>query len=121
MLVPNLHPNVVPHRGSRLLLDRIVRARGRLVAGKHSRQAVQARPALLLASEVLTLAILARWPRFRSGRDFWRFAQAQLRSYFPKLVSQSQLNRRIRALGPEVQASRAIWPARSPSPRKPTE
>jgi hypothetical protein len=60
------------------------------------------RPALLSESEVLTLAILAQWPRFRSERDFWRFAQAHLRSYFPNLCSQSQLNRRIRALEPEM-------------------
>jgi hypothetical protein len=36
------------------------------------------RPALLSESEVLTLAILAQWPRFRSQRDFWRFASAHL-------------------------------------------
>ena len=62
------------------------------------------RPALLSASEVLTLAILAQWPRFRSERDFWRFAQAHLRSYFPRLVSQDQLNRPIRALKSELRA-----------------
>ena len=39
------------------------------------------RPALLSDPEVLTLAILAQWPRFRSERDFWRFAQAHLRPY----------------------------------------
>jgi hypothetical protein len=60
------------------------------------------RPALLSDSEVLTLAILAQWPRFRSERDFWRFAWAHLRPYFPALCSQSQLNRRIRALEPEM-------------------
>ena len=60
------------------------------------------RPALLTDPEVLTLAILAQWPRFRSERDFWRFAWAHLRSYFPRLCSQSQLNRRIRALAPEL-------------------
>src|SRR5215213_11010572 len=60
------------------------------------------RPALLSDSEVITLAILAQWPRFRSERDFWRFAQARLRPYFPALCSQSQLNRRIRALEPEM-------------------
>jgi hypothetical protein len=60
------------------------------------------RPALLTDPEVLTLAILAQWPRFRSERDFWRFAQAHLRPYFPMLCSQSQLNRRIRALEPEM-------------------
>src|ERR687898_2430079 len=60
------------------------------------------RPALLSQSEVLTLAILAQWPRFRSERDFWRFAEAHLRPYFPKLCSQSQFNRRVRALEPEM-------------------
>ena len=60
------------------------------------------RPALLSDPEVLTLAILAQWPRFRSERDFWRFAWAHLRSYFPNLCSQSQLNRRIRALESEL-------------------
>ena len=60
------------------------------------------RPALLSDSEVLTLAILAQWPRFRSERDFWRFAWAHLRPYFPMLCSQGQLNRRVRALEPEL-------------------
>ena len=60
------------------------------------------RPALLTDPEVITLAILAQWPRFRSERDFWRFAWAHLRPYFPALCSQSQLNRRIRALEPEL-------------------
>jgi Transposase DDE domain len=62
------------------------------------------RPALLADSEVLTLAILAQWPRFRSERDFWRFASSHLREYFPKLCSQSQFNRRVRALEPELRA-----------------
>src|SRR5687768_4482542 len=62
------------------------------------------RPALLSDPEVLTLAILAQWPRFRSERDFWRFAWAHLRSYFPTLCSQSQFNRRIRALEPQLRA-----------------
>jgi hypothetical protein len=61
-------------------------------------------PALLSASEVLTLAILAQWPRFRSERDFWRFASSHLRSYFPNLCTQGQPNRRIRALQPELRA-----------------
>jgi hypothetical protein len=60
------------------------------------------RPALLTDSEVITLAILAQWPRFRSERDFWRFASSHLRPYFPMLCSQGQLNRRIRALQPEL-------------------
>lgn len=62
------------------------------------------RPTTLSESEVLTLAILAQWPRFRSERDFFTFADAHLRSYFPNLVSYGQLNRRIRALEPELKA-----------------
>jgi hypothetical protein len=69
-----------------------------------SKSAKIGRPALLSDSEVITLAILAQWPRFRSERDFWRFAYSHLRSYFPTLCSQSQLNRRIRALEPELRA-----------------
>jgi hypothetical protein len=62
------------------------------------------RPPRLTDSEVLTLAVLAQWPRFRSERDFWRFAHAHLRSYFPTLCSQSQFNRRVRSLAFELRA-----------------
>ena len=62
------------------------------------------RPTLLSDPEVITLAILAQWPRFRSERDFCRFARVYLRSYFPNLLSQSQLNRRVRALEPKIRA-----------------
>jgi hypothetical protein len=65
------------------------------------------RPPRLTDGEVLTLAILSQWPRWRSERDFWRFADAHLRGYFPTLLSQSQLNRRIRALEPELRALQA--------------
>jgi len=60
------------------------------------------RPPLLTAPEVITLAILAQWPRFRSEGDFWRFASAHLRAYFPNLCTQSQFNRRVRALELEL-------------------
>jgi hypothetical protein len=62
------------------------------------------RPALLSESEVLTLAILSQWPRFRSERDFWRFASSHLRPYFPNLCSQGQFNRRVRSLEPQLRA-----------------
>jgi len=62
------------------------------------------RPALLSDPEVITLAILAQWPRFRSERDFWRFASSHLRSYFPNLCTQGQFNRRVRAVEPEMRA-----------------
>jgi hypothetical protein len=67
------------------------------------------RPALLTDPEVLTLAILAQWPRFRSERDFWRFASSHLREYFPHLCSQGQFNRRVRALEPELRALQKAW------------
>jgi hypothetical protein len=60
------------------------------------------RPVSLSDAQILTLAILSQWPRFRSERAFWRFADAHLRTYFPNLLCQSQLNRRIRALEPEL-------------------
>ena len=62
------------------------------------------RPSLISDPEVLTLAILAQWPRFRSERDFHRFAFAHLRQHFPTLPSQSQFNRRVRALEAEMKA-----------------
>ena len=62
------------------------------------------RPPVLSDSELLTLAILSQWPRFRSERDFFRFADAHLRGYFPNLLSHGQLNRRIRALESELRA-----------------
>jgi hypothetical protein len=58
------------------------------------------RPVQLSTSEVLTLAVVGQWPRWRSERDFWRFADAHLREAFPHLCSQSQLNRRVRAAEP---------------------
>ena len=60
------------------------------------------RPALLCESEVRTLAIVSQLPRFRSERDFWRFAFSHLRPCFPMLSTQGQLNRRIRALHSEL-------------------
>jgi hypothetical protein len=62
------------------------------------------RPSSISDPEILTLAILAQWPRFRSERDFHRFAGAHLREHFPTLPSQSQFNRRARALEGEMAA-----------------
>lgn len=49
------------------------------------------RPVSHSDAEVLTLEILSQWPRWRSERGFYRFADAHLRPYFPNLLSQSQL------------------------------
>jgi hypothetical protein len=49
-------------------------------------------------SEVLTLAILAQWQPDRSERAFLRYAHRHWRGYFPRLLSQSAFNRRVRDL-----------------------
>jgi hypothetical protein len=41
--------------------------------------------ASLSPSEVITLAIFARWSRFSSERDFYRYASARLIGAFPSL------------------------------------
>jgi hypothetical protein len=52
--------------------------------------------ASLSPSEVVTLAIFARWGRFASERDFYRYADAHLRNAFPTLPDRSQFNRLVR-------------------------
>jgi hypothetical protein len=53
--------------------------------------------ASLSESEVITLAIFARWNRFTSERDFYRYAEANLRDAFPTLPERSQFNRLARS------------------------
>jgi hypothetical protein len=53
--------------------------------------------ASLSESEVITLAIFARWNRFASERDFYRYAEANLREAFPTLPERSQFNRLMRS------------------------
>ena len=52
--------------------------------------------ASLSDSEVITLAIFARWSRFASERDFYRYASGHLREAFPTLPERSQLNGLVR-------------------------
>jgi hypothetical protein len=53
--------------------------------------------ASLSASEVITLSIFARWSRFTSERDFYRYAETNLRAAFPTLPNRSQFNRLVRS------------------------
>src|SRR5215207_6853161 len=53
--------------------------------------------ASLSDSEVITLAVFARWSRFNSERDFYRYAEAKLRDAFPTLPDRSQFNRLVRS------------------------
>jgi hypothetical protein len=59
---------------------------------------VQPGPAASLGvSEVLSLARLSRWARFRSEREFYRYARRHLRAAFWGLPAYSQFNRLVRA------------------------
>lgn len=49
-------------------------------------------------SEVLTLAALAQWHGHRCETCFLRYARSHWLSYFPRLTSQSAVNRRVRQL-----------------------
>ena len=52
--------------------------------------------ASLTRSEVVTLVIFSQWARFRSERDFYRYAASRLRPAFPTLPRRSQFNRLTR-------------------------
>jgi len=52
--------------------------------------------ASLSEGEVSALSIFARWSRFASERDFYRYAQSHLRGAFPTLPERSQFNRLVR-------------------------
>lgn len=49
-------------------------------------------------SEVLTLALVAQWQQDRSESAFLRYVRHHWRGYFPRLLSQSAFNRRVRDL-----------------------
>lgn len=53
--------------------------------------------ASLSESEVVTLAVFARWSRFASERDFYRYAQTNLLDAFPTLPTRPQFNRLVRS------------------------
>ncbi|MCA1709627.1 MAG: hypothetical protein LC808_42655, partial [Actinobacteria bacterium] len=52
--------------------------------------------ASLSEGEVIALSIFARWSRFASERDFYRYAEGHLRGAFPTLPDRSQFNRLVR-------------------------
>ena len=60
--------------------------------------------ASLSESEVLTLAVFARWSRFNSERDFYRYADTELRDAFPTLPDRSQFNRLVRSHADLIEA-----------------
>jgi hypothetical protein len=67
---------------------------------RQSHRTVRGRPgpeASLCCSEVITLSMFARWSRFTSERDFYRYAETHLRGAFPTLPDRSQFNRLARS------------------------
>ncbi len=54
------------------------------------------RPPALSDSEVITLLGFSQWRRFGRARDFYRYAETQLRDAFPRLPNRSQFNRHAR-------------------------
>jgi hypothetical protein len=76
---------------------------------------------LLSESEVLTLAILAQWPRFRSERDFFRFAETYLRGISQTCsLKASSTGAPVRS-SPNCGRCSGIWPKRCAShPRSTT-
>ena len=67
---------------------------------RQSHRTERGRPApdaSLCSSEVITLSIFARWSRFASERDFYRYAEAHLRGALPTLPERSQFNRLARS------------------------
>ena len=66
------------------------------------------RAAALDRSEVITLALFAQWARFRSERDFWRYATAHLRPLVPTLPGRAQFNRQVRRHRDAI-AAFALW------------
>jgi hypothetical protein len=69
------------------------------------------RPPALTCSELLTLALLCQLGRFRSERDFARFAAQRLRAFFPRLPDRSQLHRGMRRLQPLLVTLGTSWAA----------
>ena len=72
--------------------------------------------AALSDSEVIALAIFARWGRFSSGRDFYRYAQNRLRGAFPPLPDRSQFDRLVRFYAGLIEEV-DLYPAPVPSMR----
>ncbi len=74
------------------------------------------------------MAIFARWGRFSSERDFYRYARTCLCNAFPTLPDRSQFNRLVRSHAELMEASKRLrapapvpkaWAERPPRIRRP--
>lgn len=67
-------------------------------------------------SEVLTLALVGQWRQDQSERAFVAWVRRHWQAYFPRILSQSAFNRRVRdlsgvllALGPRLHEALTVW------------
>jgi hypothetical protein len=72
----------------------------------------------LSRSEVLTLAVFVRWSRFGSERDYYRYANTELRGAFPTLPNRSQFNRLVRSHADLIEAFALDLAALVQSPKR---
>jgi hypothetical protein len=86
-----------PHARCGHLPHCTLRHRGRLLPLPSVEKATPDPETSLSESEILTLAIFARFSRFASDRDFYRYAKSNLRGAFPTLPERSQFNRCVRS------------------------
>ena len=60
-------------------------------------------------SEIMTLALVMDYLPFPGETQFMGLIRANYRQWFPKLLSQSQFNRRWRKLGQMIETLRRKW------------
>ena len=60
-------------------------------------------------SEIITLALIMDYLPFPGETQFIGFIRANYRQWFPKLLTQSQFNRRLRKLGQMLEVLRRKW------------
>jgi hypothetical protein len=77
------------------------------------------RPPALTEAEVLTLTILAQWPRFRSER-LPQVCPGAPAPYFPSLVGQSHRSAAHAPSNQNCDPCSGTWPPRSPTARRST-
>jgi hypothetical protein len=114
--------------------------RGRLLPVPSAKKAARPKGFSLRKRDPYPRHLLARFCRFTSERDFYRYAKSSLRDAFPTLPDRSQFNRCVRshaglieemaqapeALGGEQppdrgeglrEAPQCLWPSHTTSPR----
>ena len=63
----------------------------------------------MMDSEILTLIVAMDFLEFTSERHYLEFIRANYKYLFPKLLEQSQYNRRVRDLTPILESLRLTW------------